>query len=416
MITYHLTLKGQDPRVLYSDMEFVAGDVGAYRLIFKFFDGDTPISLAQKAVAVKIKRADGVVLSDSGEIAGDTAIFTPKNECFSVPGAVVFEVALCDSNQTHITTKIIRATVLRGVGEPEMASSDNVSVYVSLLSQAQGKIDAANALLNRANETLTATQNLVADKADALKKVSEVGKDLSISDTTEGDICALSIFGESVQNGTPAPLAPVPIVSVETPTITVGDTQITIPLTLRGIGNKRDEIAVDKAKGRVTLIRRVAEITLESRHFAGAYLQNVNGVGALYMIKSALGIPNGWSWQMKMASYRSTYGADGCFSTSGAQNLFMVFDNRFTDKETAISLLTGEKMVLVLAEPTETDVTDTDWGRALLDLKTSRPKTQILCAADVCLTYRADTTEAYNGLKDELDALKQAIISLGGTI
>ncbi len=168
MITYHLKLSGQDPRVLYSDMEFVAGDVGAYRLVFSFYDENTPLSLSDKILAVKIKRADGVVLSDSGEITDNTAVYIPKNDCFCVPGTITFEIALMDSAKNYITTKIIHASVLAGVGEPSAIAGDNSSVYVTLLAQTKNQLDAAR-------ELLTQTQNSLAEKADKATSLSGYG-------------------------------------------------------------------------------------------------------------------------------------------------------------------------------------------------------------------------------------------------
>lgn len=173
MITYNLKISGQDPRVLYSDMEFVAGDVGAYRLNFTFLDNGANMALDGYALAVKVKRADGVVLSDAGEIIEDTAVYVPKNDCFATPGAIVFEIALTNSAKKYITTKIITATVLPGVGVPQDAAEDNVSVYVTLIAQIQAKLDTANALLQ---DALTA-----AETAESASQTAEGSKDIAIS-------------------------------------------------------------------------------------------------------------------------------------------------------------------------------------------------------------------------------------------
>ena len=117
-----------------------------------------------------------------------------------------------------------------------------------------------------------------------------------------------------------------------------------------------------------------------------------------------------------MRSYRSGYGVDGGFSTSAAQNLFVIHDSRFADKATAQALLLGERMVLALETPEVTDCTNTEWGAQLLSLSASYPETHVLSAADCALTYPADTTHAYNNLKTELANLQQAIITIGGSI
>lgn len=178
MITYHLKLNGQDPRTLFSDMEFVAGDVGAYRLVFSFYDEQTPLSLSDKILAVKIKRADGTVLSDSGEITNDTAVYIPKNDCFCVPGTITFEIALMDSAKNYVTTKIIHATVLESVGEPREVAGDNSSVYVSLLAQTKAQLDAANQTCAAAEALLTETQNSLGDLETALLEIETMADSL----------------------------------------------------------------------------------------------------------------------------------------------------------------------------------------------------------------------------------------------
>jgi len=198
MITYHLKLSGQDPRVLYSNMEFVAGDVGAYRLVFSFFDEYAPISLSDKILAVKIKRADGVVLSDSGEITNDTAVYIPKNDCFSVAGEVTFEIALMDSVKNYITTKIIHARVLKSVGEPSIIADDNTSVYVTLLAQTKAQLDAANQACDTAKELLTQAQNSLAAKADKATTLSGYGIEDAYTKKEANDLYANALKATAI--------------------------------------------------------------------------------------------------------------------------------------------------------------------------------------------------------------------------
>ena len=79
MITYKLKVNCPEPRMLISDMEFVSGDVNAYRLEFAFYDNGERVDLSDKILTVKGKRADGVILSGSGQIDGARAVFVPAN-------------------------------------------------------------------------------------------------------------------------------------------------------------------------------------------------------------------------------------------------------------------------------------------------------------------------------------------------
>ncbi len=61
----------------------------------------------------------------------------------------------------------------------------------------------------------------------------------------------------------------------------------------------------------------------------------------------------------------------------------------------------------VLKTPTETKVN-------FPEIIANYPTTTILCGSEIQVVYEADTTNAYNNLKSELDIIKRAIIELGG--
>lgn len=147
MITYKLKINCQESKLYTSDMEFVSGDVGAYRLEFSFYDNGKQIDLSDKLFTVKGKRADGVILSDSGTISENKAVFIPKNAFYAVPGELILEIALTDSAKNYITTKIISVTVLEGLGETKEVAEQHVSAYVTLLAQLKNRLDNADRLL-----------------------------------------------------------------------------------------------------------------------------------------------------------------------------------------------------------------------------------------------------------------------------
>ena len=154
MITYQLKIDCTELRSLVSDMEFVAGDVGAYELVFSFYNGEKRMDISDKVLSVKAKRADGVVISDSGEIKENKAYFIPENSIYSVPGDLTLEVALSDSAKNYITTIILSAKVLEGIGAPDAVAENKVSVYVTLLAQTTEKLEQAKTLLKEAGAHL----------------------------------------------------------------------------------------------------------------------------------------------------------------------------------------------------------------------------------------------------------------------
>jgi len=148
MITYNLKINFQDEKVLSSDIVFVSGDIGAYKLCFDFFDNGKKVDVSNYALSVKAKRSDGVVVAGAGVIEDGKAVFIPKNNIYSSPGDLYLEIALSDASGKYATTKIIIASVIEGLGETNIEGADNMSVYVTLLNQVQDKINQANKLIN----------------------------------------------------------------------------------------------------------------------------------------------------------------------------------------------------------------------------------------------------------------------------
>ncbi len=149
MINYRFKINFQDEKVLYSDICFVSGDVKSYNLIFEFYDQGKRVDISGYTPSIRAKRSDGVVVACAGVIKDNTAVFTPENNMYYLPGELYIEIALSDSAGRYATTKIITASVVQGLGEAAIDGADNISVYVSLLNQTQSKIDQANELIKR---------------------------------------------------------------------------------------------------------------------------------------------------------------------------------------------------------------------------------------------------------------------------
>lgn len=147
MINYNLKINFQDEKVLSSDITFVSGDIGAYKLIFDFYDNGKKIDISDYALSVKAKRSDGVKIASAGEIQNGQAVFVPENNIYSSPGDLYLEVALCDAAGKYITAKIIIASVVEGLGETDLKGSEVPSVYVTLISNVQSKLEQVKQLI-----------------------------------------------------------------------------------------------------------------------------------------------------------------------------------------------------------------------------------------------------------------------------
>ena len=141
MINYNLKIDVLEERILTSDISFVTGDIGAYKMVFEFYQNQNYIDITNYLLVIRAKRADGKCITGAGSIVDNKAIFIPQNSMYAVPGELVMEIALVDSAKNYITTKIITAEVIEGIGDVSHQQENEVSVFVTLLSQVESKIE-----------------------------------------------------------------------------------------------------------------------------------------------------------------------------------------------------------------------------------------------------------------------------------
>jgi hypothetical protein len=141
MIDYKIKVNFQDAKILTSDIELISGDVGAYKFSFEFYNNGKKVDISDCILIVRTKRADGKIIEGTGEISDGKAIYVPKNNVFAIPGELYMEIALTTKEKKYITTKVITAYVIAGLGKDATTENDEVSVFVTLLNQVQSSID-----------------------------------------------------------------------------------------------------------------------------------------------------------------------------------------------------------------------------------------------------------------------------------
>ncbi len=286
-------------------------------------------------------------------------------------------------------------------------------------------------------------ENLQNDKADMLILSSETGKEFTVTDSTNMPLVSLSVYGESNQESEPTPETPIDVASIESPTITITDSNGENPqtvtlegITLRGLKKDdgswydRDEIIVDVDKGTVALRQSILEQVVSSSWNFNNYSTSATFRGSIALRRDYYSYNNptiiGLLCNYTKNTISGKTGNAVSFSNAYPQNTNLSYRYEYfgvSNYDEFIAFLkqceeNGKPLTWYAARetPIETDYTDTEWGQALLRLYTSYPTTNVLCDTDCSITYKADTTNAYNNVKNELDTLKQAIISLGGTI
>ena len=104
----------------------------------------------------------------------------------------------------------------------------------------------ARAATENANQSADSATLAAKNANEAADKANHTAKSLMVVGYAEGDsihlddaidqfLVDLRVFGKTTQDGTPTPEAPVDLVSVENPTVTVNDQTLLVPYTLCGI-------------------------------------------------------------------------------------------------------------------------------------------------------------------------------------
>ncbi len=255
---------------------------------------------------------------------------------------------------------------------------DRRNYIYELITNAETAIEEAILAAKNANEA--------ADNASGIAFIgSAEGDSIHLDDAASQVLVGLRVFGKTTQDGTPTPDAPVDLVSVVNPTVTVNDQTLLIPYTLHGIpvtsgGNYTDANGqqwicdeVDFARGVNT--QRLLRVTGSEVATKIAQVR-AHSSGTLYASFAMPGIGN--AAVCLSTAYRGSLWSvdDGYFYT--LQDTLVVNDNRFSDKNTAIGMLTDENPVFLIAitTPIETPLSAEELA-AFAALRTSRGNTTI---------------------------------------
>lgn len=194
---------------------------------------------------------------------------------------------------------------------------------------------------------------------------------------------------------------------------------VTIPLTLAGQENRKDEIVVDSKAKTVKYIQRYYkyEFSGQERWNVTTSSYSVNTTLASFSATGARKASNAVASALCNAlPVASIYSKDepGIYAISpGALNYAQIFVRISKPDATAEDfcevLKEGTYLYYPMAEAIETDYTDTEWGQALLELTSDGETLTFDCDAETTITYNKDINKVIQKLTD-------AIIALGGTI
>ena len=242
---------------------------------------------------------------------------------------------------------------------------------------------------------------------------SASGESITLSDASDVNLYGLNIYGKTTQDGVPTPNAPVELVSVgNNGSITVNVTgkneaqsmTIATPNGLPGIpvddgGNYTDEngqqwVCDEKDFAKGVYVQRCEELVIDGSGYVGVG-QHSNG--QYYCTQEAPGIVmlEGDAPKMVLCDrYMASPWTNKNNMVYCIGRTMVLTDNRFVDKETAISILSVEKpkCMYVLATPIETPLLEEE-----------------LTAYAALHTYREDTTVSNDaGARMEIEYVMDA--------
>ena len=242
-----------------------------------------------------------------------------------------------------------------------------------------------------------------------------------ITDSDNGKIQDMMLYGKSSQDGTPSPENPVEIKGVVNPTVKVTNkdglkvqsvtlnniTLNAIPVSSGGnvtIGEQQyisDYVDVEKGK----LYRKVKRLNLKGIpneeithgfHSNGNGYLSYTGTGA---IKEHIPISNQY-----IGSTWTNISGKAYIPTS---NKIVFVDDRFTDKETAIKLVQDTYVIYELSSQTEEDLS-LEQIKSLKSLSTNYPVTNITVGSEeldgyVVFNYPVSMANGWNYVKQQLN-------------
>ena len=128
MVEYKIKIETKKEKDYYSNFVFTTGDVRAYNFVFDFADIDTE----DCTLGVKAKRADGTVVIAKSD---DCKSFVLPGNMYAVAGEVLFEIALYNATGGCITTKVVTATVRKGLGEEGITADDRYPALTIMINE-----------------------------------------------------------------------------------------------------------------------------------------------------------------------------------------------------------------------------------------------------------------------------------------
>ena len=250
-----------------------------------------------------------------------------------------------------------------------------------------------------------------------------------LSDSDNGKIVDMMLYGKSSQDGTPTPTNPIEIKSVVNPTVNALNEDgtesqaVTIPYTLNAIpvssggnvtiaGQQYIADYVDVEKGK--LYRKVKRLDLkdiDNTAISHGFHSNGNGYLSITIenaVKNGQCISNKYEF--------ATWTQNSGYLYIPNNYTVIIVDDRFTDKQTAIGLTQDVCLIYELASPIE-DGLSPEQIKSLKSLSTYHPVTNITVGSEeldgyAVFNYPVSMANGWNYVKQQLNDNRDYIYNM----
>ncbi len=242
-----------------------------------------------------------------------------------------------------------------------------------------------------------------------------------LTDSGNGKIMDMMLYGKSSQDGTPTPDNPVEIKSVVNPVVKVTNedglkvqsvtlnniTLNAIPfssggnVTINGQQYIADYVDIEKGK----LYRKVKRLNLkdvDTISIVHGFHSNGNGYLS-FSVENVNKEQNPISNRYRGSQWTQTSG----YTYTPNSNTIVFVDDRFTDKQTAIKLVQDTYVIYTLSSPTEEDLS-LEQIKSLKSLSTNYPVTNIIVGSEelngyAVFNYPISMQNGWNYVKQQLN-------------
>lgn len=155
---------------VYAQKPLITTDAQSYEIVLTF---PTVYDTFGATFVISAKRADGVVVADVGEVFRNTAVYTIKNNMYSVAGELLLNLQLAKDGSVLTECELI-CDVRAGHSEANVLGDDRLPILTALIAQTADAMSGAQSAAASANVATDAAYAAAISATDAASEAMRV--------------------------------------------------------------------------------------------------------------------------------------------------------------------------------------------------------------------------------------------------